>query len=129
MKTELLYLTYVTVFTGLLWAPYILDRLLVRGLVSAVAYPTDPKPQSAWAQRLMKSHANAVENLVIFAILVLVVNVAGITNQMTACASMLYLYARIVHAVSYTFAIPLVRTLAFMVGVVAQGMLAWQILV
>lgn len=27
MKTELQYLVYVTVFTGLLWVPYILDRM------------------------------------------------------------------------------------------------------
>ena len=36
MKTELLYLTFVAAFTGLLWVPYILDRLAVRGLADAV---------------------------------------------------------------------------------------------
>ena len=39
MKTELLYLTLVTVLTGLLWVPYIIDRVLVRGLIDAVGYP------------------------------------------------------------------------------------------
>lgn len=29
MKTELFYLTLVTAFTGLLWVPYILDRVAV----------------------------------------------------------------------------------------------------
>ena len=66
MKTELLYLTLVTAFTGLLWVPYILDRLAVRGLTDAVGYPEKSKPQSPWAQRLMKAHANAVENLLSF---------------------------------------------------------------
>src|SRR5262249_46662754 len=64
MKTELLYLVYVTAFTGLLWVPYILDRIVGRGLGDAVGYPENPKPQSPWAQRLVKAHANAVENLV-----------------------------------------------------------------
>jgi len=36
MKTELLYLTLVTALTGLLWVPYILDRVMVRGLLDAV---------------------------------------------------------------------------------------------
>ena len=39
MKTELFYLAMVTAFTGLLWVPYILDRLAVRGLMDAVGYP------------------------------------------------------------------------------------------
>ena len=56
MKTELLYLTLVAAFTGLLWVPYILDRLAVRGLTDAVGYPENPKTQSPWAQRLMKAH-------------------------------------------------------------------------
>ena len=60
MKTELAYLTWVTALTGLLWVPYILDRLSVWGLSDAVGYPANPKPQSAWATRLMKAHANAV---------------------------------------------------------------------
>jgi hypothetical protein len=53
MKTELLYLTLVTAFTGLMWVPYILDRVAVRGLGDAVGYPPNPKPQSPWAQRLI----------------------------------------------------------------------------
>ena len=36
MKTELLYLTWVTILTGLLWVPYILDRLSVRGLTDTM---------------------------------------------------------------------------------------------
>jgi len=38
MKTELLYLTLVTALTGLLWLPYILDRIATRGLLDAVGY-------------------------------------------------------------------------------------------
>lgn len=65
MTTELLYLMLVTALSGLLWLPYILDRIAVRGLSAAVGYPDDPKPQSAWAVRLVKAHVNAVENAAI----------------------------------------------------------------
>ena len=129
MKTELLYLTLTTVLTGLLWVPYILDRIASWGLVEAVGYPADPKPQSAWARRLMKAHANAVENLVIFAALALAAQLAGVSNGATAAACVVFFWARVVHVLAYTFGIPWVRTLAFAVGFFAQATIAWQLLV
>jgi uncharacterized MAPEG superfamily protein len=129
MKTELLYLVYVTAFTGLLWVPYILDRIVVRGLGDAVGYPENPKPQSPWAQRLVKAHANAAENLVVFAALILAAQAAGISGADLATMSVVYFWARVVHAVAYTFAVPWVRTLAFAVGFFAQVAVAWQLLV
>ena len=129
MKPELFYLTLSAVLTGLLWVPYILDRVAVWGLADAVGYPADPKPQSPWAQRLMKAHRNAVENLVVFAALVLVAHALGVSNSVVAGASMVYFWARVVHVLSYTFAIPWVRTLSFTVAFFAQAAIAWQILV
>jgi uncharacterized MAPEG superfamily protein len=128
MKTELWYLTWVTMLTGLLWIPYILDRIAVWGLVDAVGYPASPKPQSGWAARLMKAHANGVENLVVFAGLVLVADAIGISNSVTANACIVYFWARVVHALAYTFAVPWVRTLGFAVGFFAQAAIAWQLL-
>ncbi len=128
MKTELFYLALVTALTGVLWVPYILDRVAVRGLMDAVGYPDNPKAQSAWAQRLMKAHANAVENLVIFATLVLLAHAAGVTNAAIGTAAVVYFWARVVHAVGYTLAVPWVRTLSFTVGFLAQAAVAWQLL-
>jgi len=128
MKTELLYLTWTTVLTALLWIPYILDRISVLGLSDAVGYPINPKPQSGWATRLMKAHSNMVENLVVFAALVLVAHAAGIGNGATAAACVVFFWARVVHVLSYTLAVPWVRTLSFAVGFFAQATLAWQLL-
>lgn len=128
MKPELLYLIWVTALTGLLWVPYILDRIAVRGLIDAVGYPENPKPQSPWAQRLMKAHANAVENLVVFATLVLAAHALGVSNSLIATACMVYFWARAVHALAYTFGVPWVRTLSFAVGFFAQAAIAWQLL-
>lgn len=129
MNTELSYLVYVTALTGVLWVPYILDRIAVRGLNDAVGYPENPKPQSPWARRLMKAHLNAVENLVVFAALILAAHAAGVSNGVTAGAAVVYFWARVVHVLAYAFAVPWVRTLAFAVGFFAQAALAWQILV
>jgi uncharacterized MAPEG superfamily protein len=129
MTTELFYLACVSALTGLLWVPYVLNRIATRGLIDAVGYPENPRPQSAWAQRLQKAHANAVENLVVFAVLVLIAHAAGISSSLTETASVIYFWARLVHALSYALGVPWVRTFAFAAGVASQAIFAWLIFV
>jgi uncharacterized MAPEG superfamily protein len=128
MTTELTYLTFVALLTGLMWIPYILNMVSVLGLTDAVGYPENPKLMAPWAQRMKKAHYNAVENLVVFATLILVANAAGISSHATQVCAATYFWARVVHAAAYTFAIPWVRTLSFAVGVGAELCIAWHIL-
>ncbi|MGB0507709.1 MAG: MAPEG family protein, partial [Pikeienuella sp.] len=65
-------------------------------------------------------HKNAVENLVVFAPLVLAAHIVGTNSEMTATAAMVYFLARLVHYVVYVMAVPVVRTLAFAVGWLCQ---------
>jgi len=124
MTKELLWLTLTIILTGLMWVPYILDRIMARGLMGAMANPSrGDKPQSPWAQRLYFAHTNAVENLVIFAPLVLILDAQGHSTESTAIACAVYFWARLVHAVVYTMGIPVLRTLAFTVGFLAQAAL------
>ncbi len=125
MSKELLWLTLTVVLTGLLWVPYTLNRCQVRGLMGAMANPSrDDKPQSAWAQRLYFAHTNAVENLMIFAPLVLILDNIGHSTPATATACAVYFWARLAHAVVYALGVPVLRTLAFAVGFVCQVTLA-----
>jgi uncharacterized MAPEG superfamily protein len=128
MTLELKYLVLVTVQTALLWVPYILNRIAVRGLVVAVGYPENPKPQAHWAQRLQAAHANAVENLVVFAVLVLVADAIGLSNDATVLACCVYFWARLAYAVVYALGIPWLRTLTFAAAFACQATLAWQLL-
>ena len=64
----------------------------------------------------------------VFATLVLAAQVLGLSNGTIAMASVVYFWARIVHALAYTFAVPWVRTLSFAVGFFAQAAIAWQLL-
>jgi uncharacterized MAPEG superfamily protein len=127
MKTELINLAGIAVFTALMWVPYVLNRFVVWGITDTVGYPTNPKALAPWAERLKKAHANAVENLVVFATLVLAANALGITGGVVATAAIVYFWSRIVHAVAYTAALPWVRTLGFTGGFLAQMAVAWQI--
>ena len=128
MTSELMSLTWVTALTGVLWMPYVLNLIAVRGLIDAVGYPENPKPLSGWAAKMKAGHANAIENLVVFATLVLIANAAGVSNDITVLACQIYFWARLVHVVAYTFAVPWVRTLAFATGFGCQIALLLQVL-
>lgn len=116
MSSELTSLTWVIALTAVAWVPYILNAVMVRGLIDAVGYPEDPKPLAAWAERLKAAHYNAVENLVLFVPLVLVLHALGISNDTTVLACTVYLWARVVHFIVYTLGIPWLRTLSFFAG-------------
>jgi uncharacterized MAPEG superfamily protein len=128
VNTDLLYLALVSTLTAFMWVPYILNAVVVRGLTDAVGYPADPKPLAPWAQRMKAAHYNAVENLAVFAALVLTAQAAGANNEVTATACMVYFWARVAHFLVYAAGVPWVRTLSFFVGFLCQIAIAWQIL-
>lgn len=129
LTSEMYFLTLVTAFTAVMWVPYILSRIATQGALGAMGDPdpsatTDP----AWAQRAKRAHANAVENLPVFAPLVLIAALLGISTPGTVLAAKVYLIARLVHYVVYVAGIPGVRTLAFLVGFGATAVFATTIL-
>jgi len=129
MTKELLWLTYTVILTGILWVPYILDRAMVRGLVGSMANPSPTlAPQSAWAMRLQAAHYNTVENLAVFAPLVLILNLIHVSTASTVLACAMFFWARLVYVIVYALGIPGLRTVAFVVGFIAQAMLATAIL-
>jgi uncharacterized MAPEG superfamily protein len=129
MTRELFWLTLTVILTGLLWVPYILNRTQVRGLTGAMANPTrTDTPQSEWANRLMFAHDNAVENLIIFAPLVLILNAIDYSSWWTVFACAVYFWSRVAHAIVYAAGIPVLRTLTFVAGFLAQAVLAVTIL-
>ena len=124
MTQEFMWLTLPVILTMVLWIPYTLDRIRVRGLMGAMANPSrDDKPQSPWAQRLYFAHTNAVDNLVVFAPLVLILDSMGHSTQSTIIACAVYFWARLAHAVIYALGITVLRTVAFTVGFLAQAAL------
>ena len=128
MTRELFWLTLTAIMTGLMWVPYIVDRVMVRGLMGAMDNPSpNAKPHSPWARRQLYAHDNAVENLVIFAILVLVANALHISTTVTATACAAYFWARLAHYIIYTMGVPVLRTLTFVAGFAAQLVLVLAI--
>jgi uncharacterized MAPEG superfamily protein len=128
MTRELFWLALTVILTGVLWVPYIINRSQVRGLTGAMANPSrNDKPHAPWATRLMFAHDNAVENLVIFAPLVLILNAADYSTQWTALACAVFFWSRVAHVIVYTLGLPVFRTVAFTIGFLAQAVLALAI--
>jgi uncharacterized MAPEG superfamily protein len=128
MSKELLWLTLTVALTGLLWIPYIIDRAQVRGLWASLDNPKrGDTPQSQWAMRLYFAHSNAVENLVVFAPLVLILDALNISTLATVIACAVFFWARLAHAILYALGVPVLRTVAFTVGFICQVVLVLAI--
>jgi len=121
MTPELKWLAATAMFTGLVWLPYILALLAQMGVGKALMDAQHATALDApWAQRAKRAHANAVENLVVFAALVLVLHAANAGTALTATAAMIFFLSRIGHWGVYVLGLPLIRTLLFAVGFACQ---------
>jgi uncharacterized MAPEG superfamily protein len=71
---------------------------------------------TGWGGRAARAHRNMLENLVLFASLVLVAVVAGKTNDMTLLGAQIFFWARLAYAVIFVAGIIWVRTAAWLVS-------------
>ncbi|MBX3589023.1 MAG: MAPEG family protein [Ramlibacter sp.] len=122
VSAELLWLAATCVTTGLLWVPYVINRFRELGPPGWDWFPApDPPPRAAWADRAQRAHANAVENLVVFAPLALAVHAGGLSSTATVLACQVYFVARLAHYAISLCGLPIVpRTIAFLAGVGCQ---------
>ena len=129
LTPELFWLAASATFTALLWLPYILKRIASLGLIRTLGNPPAVSPPLApWEDRATRAHRNAVENLVVFAPLVLIAALTGISTATTVLAAQAYFWARLGHYIVYVAGIPVARTLLFAVGFAAQMVFALAIL-
>lgn len=129
LTPDLYWLTLTVLMTALMWIPYIINRMLEQGIGCAIWDPQGTtKTESMWAERMMRAHKNSVENLVVFAPLVLSLHLTHLNNELTALACMFYFFARLTHYIVFSLGIPVLRVLTFMVNVIVQLILAFTIL-
>jgi uncharacterized MAPEG superfamily protein len=129
LSAELYWLVLTCLMTGLLWVPYIINRMIEHRPLPALWNPMpDVRPKALWAERLMRAHENAIENLMIFAPLVLTIEILKVSTEITILACMVYFIARALHVVVFTFAVPLLRVITFVVAFGAQMVLVIHLL-
>ncbi len=124
------WLAAAAIMTALFWMPYVLERMVALGVLGTMktVEPEDELKQALWARRAKRAHYNAVENLVVFATLVLVAQAMGKAEaSQVLLASQVYFWARLVHFPSLTFGLPGIRTVAYLTSFAAQMMVAFEI--
>lgn len=116
--TDLQWLAATILLTLLGAFPYIIQRTLTVGLPRSLGNPgadNDAK-MAPWAQRAKRAHANAVENLVLFAPALVAAHDCNARPSVLATAALVFFLARLTHYVVYAAGVPVVRTLAHLVG-------------
>lgn len=128
MPEHLFYLALVSALTALLWMPTGVDLMLQQGMGTALGNRHDLRPFSPWAERAKRAHANAVENLVVFAAVVLAADAAGVADATTGVAAAIYFWARLAHFIVYAAGIIGLRTAVWAVAWLCELVVAWQVL-
>ena len=128
MKPELMLLAWAVVLT--------LVQMLVAATGAASQYGPMPlfgnreglPALTGWAGRAQRAHRNMLENLVLFAALVLIAVVAQKTNDKTLLGAQLFVWARLAYAVIYLAGIPFLRTAAWLVSIIGLVIIFLQLL-
>lgn len=129
MTTLEFYTALSALWIALAWLPYVLDRVLVRGLIPAMGnYSPDAKPQSAWAQRAQRAHTVAIESFVPFAALAILAMIKTPEDGYPSILAMSYFFGIFAHYWIYLFGIPVLRTLAFAVAAASTAALGLRVL-
>ena len=128
MDTELKMLILASLLTVGLALLGGLAVVLHRGLRYALGNRDQPAPLPPWGERAIRAHRNMLENLPPFAALVLVAQVAGVSNEATALGAVLFFWGRVAHAVIYIAGVPYVRTVAFIVALSGMFDIARELL-
>ena len=120
MSTDLKYLAFTAMLTASLWIPYIICQVATNGFLGAENYvdPT-PRPVPLWGKRADRAYLNAIETFAPFAALVILIQVTGKADAMTAFWTQSFFWLRVAHAAVYLAAIPFIRTAIFVLGYVA----------
>ncbi|TAN53905.1 MAG: hypothetical protein EPN19_08635 [Betaproteobacteria bacterium] len=123
--------------TWLLWSvllAFVQVLVAVQGAMLQVGLPTlagnrEAMPEiTGWAGRAARAQRNMVENLLLFAILVLIAVAAGRTNAATLLGAQLFFWARLAYAGVYIAGIPWLRTGVWTVSVVGMIVIFLQLI-
>ena len=128
MTPELKLLIWSAVLTFVQMLVAVMGAQLQVGLPALAGNRENLPPLTGWAERARRAHLNMLENLVLFAILVLVAQVAGKTNSMTLLGCQLFFWARVAQALIHVAGIPWLRTLAWVVSVIGLLLLLLQVI-
>jgi uncharacterized MAPEG superfamily protein len=128
MKPELALLVWAVLLTFVQMLVAVMGDTLQVGLPALAGNREGLAPRTGLAGRAARAHHNMLENLVLFAALVLVAVAAGRTNSTTLLGAQVFFWARLVYAVVYLAGIPWLRTALWLVSLVGLALIFSQLL-
>lgn len=128
MKPELVWLLWAVALTFAQMLVAVGGATLQVGLPALAGNREGLAECKGWAGRAARAHRNMLENLVLFAALVLIAVVAGRTNATTLLGAQLFFWARLVYALVYLAGIPWLRTAVWTVSMVGVVLIFVQLL-
>jgi uncharacterized MAPEG superfamily protein len=128
MKPELMLLVLTVGLTFVQMLIAVSGATLQVGLPKLAGNREGLGPCAGWVGRAQRAHTNMLENLVLFASLVLVAVLAGKTNDTTLMGAQIFFWARVAYAVVYMLGIPWLRTGVWGVSVVGLVMIFLQLI-
>jgi uncharacterized MAPEG superfamily protein len=113
MTVELLMLAYSAVLFLVVIVAQAGLAISQNGLMVQAGSRDNLQEPTVLRKRLQRLTGNIQENLVIFAIVILVANAAGVSNDTTVLGASIFFYARVAHAIIYAFGWPMIRPLFY----------------
>jgi uncharacterized MAPEG superfamily protein len=128
MAPELSLLVWAVVVAFVQMLVAVTGAFLQVGLPTLVGNREGLAPFTGWAGRAQRAHRNMLENLLLFAALVLVAVAAQKTNSTTLAGAQVFFWARVAYAFVYLIGIPWLRTAVWTVSVIGLIMIFSQLL-
>ena len=85
-------------------------------------------PVKPWVERADRAQRNHHDNLAMIALVIIVAQLSGQTDGVTAIASLAVLGCRIAHGITYILGIPTLRSFFYAASIAALGTIVWRIL-
>jgi uncharacterized MAPEG superfamily protein len=127
MKPELMWLAWAVALTFAQMLIAVSGATLQVGLPALAANREGLPPYTGWVGRAYRAHHNMLENLVLFAALVLIAVVSNKTNATTLLGAQIFVWARLAYALVYLAGIPWLRTGVWTVSVVGLLLIFFQL--
>jgi uncharacterized MAPEG superfamily protein len=96
---------------------------MAQGAARMAGNRDDVGPPTAWQARTKRLVDNHREGLALFTPLVLIASVLSVSTPMTALGAQLFFFSRVAHAIIYLAGWPMVRPIAWLVGIVGTIMI------
>ena len=128
MKPELMLLAWSVLLAFVQMLVAVTGYMFQVGLPALAGNREGLPPATGWAGRAHRAHRNMLENLVLFAVLVLSAAAAGKTNDMILLGAQIFFWARLAYAFVYLAGIPWLRTGVWTVSVVGMALVFFALL-